>query len=89
MYARQKLVHIQESGKMKKKLEIYSNGILHCSVCTNIKSKSEIEKEVNLQNPTGIVSQWSIDKNNTFSDGKKNGVKCEKKSGFKHWLMVC
>lgn len=75
---------------MKEELMVYANGLVHCSVCTNIKSREKIEKLVNLKNPTGISSKWSISDDKTFAGGESNPCPCEQKSNtHKHYLMVC
>ena len=76
---------------MKGELEVYSNGIVHCSVCTNIKDKKRIELLVNQKNPTGTHGFWHIDtERKTFADKNPNPCLCEKKSKtHKHYLMVC
>lgn len=47
------------------KVNIYSKGIVHCSVCApkDLQIK-DIEDEVNLSNPTGIQNSWKVDKEN-------------------------
>jgi len=71
------------------KIQIYTNGLVHCSVCVEKElSRSEIEREVNLVNPTGIDSRWKIS-NEDFADKNKNPHKCEKDKNRLHYLMVC
>jgi len=77
-----------------KELEIYANGFIYCSVCTNIESRERIEELVNLKNPTGISSRWKISKDKFFAErrGKKgpNPSPCEQKpKTHKHYLMEC
>jgi hypothetical protein len=76
---------------MKEELEVYSNGIVHCSVCTNIKDPRDIEIQTNLQNPTGLSSGgWKISKDTNFATGQTNPCPCEQKpKTHKHYLMVC
>ena len=72
-----------------KKIVIYSNGLIHCSVCADAKlTKQEVEAETNLENPTGIGSQWRVSKDQ-FNDGGKNPKPCEEDKSRKHYLMVC
>jgi len=74
----------------REELEIYCNGIVHCSICTNIKDLKRIEELVNLKNPTGIRSKWEISKNKTFRTGEPNPCPCDKKpKTHMHYLMVC
>ena len=73
----------------KQKIIIYSNGLIHCSVCVDARlSKEEVEAGVNLENPSGTMHGWVIDKNK-FADGGKNPRLCEKDRTRKHYLMVC
>jgi len=79
---------IQVSNRGMEKIEIYSNGIVHCSVCAPKGMKRSIlTREVNLQNPTG-VSPWRISKE-SFADGKKNPNQCEDHEDRQHYLFVC
>ena len=71
-------------------LEVYSTGIVHCSICTNIESVEEIERIVNLKNPTGISSYWRVSKNKNFRGGEPNPCPCDQKPDtHKHYLMEC
>jgi hypothetical protein len=73
----------------REELEIYSNGLVHCSVCTNVIDRKRIEELVNLKNPTGIASQWKIS-NDNFKNGNSNPCPCENKpKTHKHYLMEC
>lgn len=70
-------------------ISIYSRGIAYCSVCVPKGMKrSAIKREVNMQNPTGIKSQWEISKED-FSDGSKNPHECEDDKNKQHYLFVC
>lgn len=70
-------------------LTVYSNGLVHCSVCTNA-PKKEVEPTVNEHNPTGLDSGWKISTDKTFSSGEPNPATCEQKpKTHKHYLMVC
>lgn len=72
-----------------KKINIYSNGIVHCSVCVDSSLiVPEIEELVNQENMTGINSKWKVSKEN-FKDGSPNPNKCEDDKNRKHYLMVC
>ena len=72
------------------KVTIYSNGIVHCSVCVHDAemSRKEIEAEVNRQNPSGI-SLWTISSEKCFADGSSNPKPCECEPERLHYLMVC
>lgn len=68
-------------------LEIYSPGIVHCSVCTNAPPE-ELITMVNEHNPTGLNHGWRIS-DDPFRDGSPNPNQCEDKLGNKHYLIVC
>ena len=72
-----------------KKVEIYANGLVYCSVCVEKDlTIEEIEKEVNLQNFTGIYSNWKISESK-FEDGSENPQICEKDNNRIHYLLSC
>ena len=71
-------------------LEVYSHGVVHCSICTNIDSISLIENLVNAKNPTGIRSRWKVSKQIAFDSGQPNPCPCDQKpETHKHYLMEC
>jgi hypothetical protein len=75
---------------MKDELEVYSLGLVACSICTNIKDPREIEMVVNMRCPTGISSSWKISKDPTFHTGQSNPCPCEKNpKTHKHYLLSC
>ena len=71
-------------------VDIYRVGLVHCSVCAPREmSAEEVVRRVNIQHPTGIVSQWKLDPSETFSSGKKNPCPCDRDSDKLHYLLVC
>lgn len=71
-------------------LEVYSNGLCYCSICTNLDSVAMIENLVNLENPTGTSSRWKISKDPTFNSGDPNPCPCNQKPNtHKHYLLEC
>lgn len=83
------LISLSERNRNKEELQIYADGIVHCSVCTNIKSEKRIEELVNKKNPTGIESKWVISKDD-FGRGEPNPSPCNHKpKTHKHYLMEC
>ena len=71
-------------------LLIYSNGFVHCSICVpEGMSVTEIESEVNLQNPSGTMNGWKVDAAPTFRGGAANPHPCERSPSRLHYLMVC
>lgn len=76
---------------MKKiiKIDIYSKGLIHCSICAPKKTtKKDIEYAVNFMNPTGVDSQWHVSRSN-FISGELNPSPCERDKGRVHYLMLC
>lgn len=70
-------------------LIIYSNGIIFCSVCTDIKDVEEITKEVNRQNPTGLEHGWRLAEEK-FIGGEDNPCVCGVfPETHKHYLFCC
>jgi hypothetical protein len=70
-------------------LEVYSNGIVHCSVCTTIKGRRELVRRVNAVNPTGTRHKWAISKDKTFRTGQPNPCQCDNDPARQHYLMEC
>jgi hypothetical protein len=68
-------------------VNIYSNGVVHCSVCAPADmSREEVERAVNAQNPTGLDTGWKVS-DEPFRTGEANphlAGDCGQ-----HWLMVC
>ncbi len=71
-------------------VEIYSNGIVSCSVCApTTMSREDVEVEVNARNPSGIRSSWSISKDEKFATGETNPAPCDDSDARVHYLMEC
>lgn len=69
---------------------VYVSGLVCCSVCAPADmSIEEVERVVNLENPTGISSGWSVSDDETFADGTPMPAPCEKVPGRVHYLMTC
>jgi hypothetical protein len=69
---------------------VYASGLIYCSACApEDMPKEEVEKLVNLINPSG-VSNWTIAEE-PFADGKPNPSKCDKYSSENrlHHLLSC
>jgi len=74
----------------KEELIVYGLGIIHCSVCTNIKGRKKIEETVNRKSPTGISSRWRISRDKNFATGETNPCPCNiNPKTHKHYLMEC
>lgn len=73
-------------------VEIYSMGLLCCSVCAPAEMpREEVEKHVNEQSPAGTTHGWRISEDEAFSDGTtENGgiVDCYR-GRTRHWLLEC
>lgn len=80
-----------EAVKPSESVVVYSNGIVHCSVCVPKEmSREEIERLVNLENPSGTMDGWQIDEAPTFAAGSPNPGPCDKFPAERlHYLMVC
>lgn len=69
---------------------IYSDGIVHCSVCApNAMTPEEVAQAVNKRNPTGISSTWKVSEE-PFAGGESNPAPCSHGSDARaHYLMEC
>jgi hypothetical protein len=68
---------------------IYAKGLCCCSVCVPQQlTSSEIKKNVNYMNPTGINSLWKIS-SEKFSSGDFNPCKCNTDKNRLHYLLTC
>lgn len=68
-------------------INIYGNGILFCSVCTD-QPIEETVAAVNELNPTGISSKWEhtgVD----FRTGESSPHPCENDAKKNHILLTC
>lgn len=71
-------------------IEIYSHGIIACSVCAPKRlARRTVERVVNELNPTGIATKWKISKDEKFRTGQTNPCVCEDDPKRLHYLMEC
>lgn len=71
-------------------VEIYTWGLVHCSVCAPVDMDHEdIELRVNGLLPTGLDHGWYVSDDEKFAGGQLNGVECDMDTGRQHWLMSC
>lgn len=65
-------------------------GLVTMSACVpKDMSRETIEKEVNLENPTGISSQWAITEDD-FADGNPNPCPCDREPEDRlYYLLHC
>ena len=69
-------------------VRVYAVGVAYASVCTpKDVSREDIEKEVNIQHPTG-VGPWKISKEK-FRTGQENPHECDEKPDHLHYLLNC
>ena len=67
---------------------IYASGLCYSSACT--KDSDEVAtRKLNLQHPTGIASQWSVDASPTFASGEPNPTPCPDDPARRHVLFSC
>ena len=71
-------------------LIVYGNGLVECSVCTNVTDEKRIVELVNMKNPTGLSHGWIISKDPKFLSGESNPCPCNQNpKTHKHYLMMC
>jgi hypothetical protein len=72
-----------------KDFEIYSYGLIYCSVCTSWKDIQKITDQVNKEYPTGLSSKRTL-ADEPFRGGAANPHPCETMGGtHNHYLFVC
>jgi hypothetical protein len=72
-------------------IEIYSQGPVACSVCAPKEmERGEVERLVNLENPTGIESRWHISDDTHFASGHSHPGPCPDNTLTRtHYLLTC
>lgn len=71
-----------------KDFEIYSNGLGFCSVCSSL-TQEETIRRVNVENTTGINSNWKI-LEEKFNSGEPSPCPCNLyPKTHKHYLFSC
>jgi hypothetical protein len=69
-------------------VNVYSNGIVHCSVCApKDMEREEVERLTNLANLSGTTHGWRVSDDLTFASGEPNPH--DAGDCGRHWLMVC
>jgi hypothetical protein len=70
---------------------VYSLGIVACSVCAPTDMPpAMVVAEVNMQEPTGISSDWTLDEAPAFHTGQPNPSPCDKHPEVRtHYLLKC
>ncbi len=68
-------------------LEVYSSGLFHCSVCTDITDREEILKILNKQFPCGTDNGWMHSTDTHFAQGAPNPCPCDDQEDRMHYLM--
>ena len=73
---------------MKRDFEIYSDGLVYISVCSNL-GLDETLRRVNIEHPTGISSKWRLSSEG-FRTGEPNPCACDTDpETHKHYLFSC
>ncbi len=74
-----------------KSVVVYGGGPICISVCAPKEmTVEEVAEQVNKQRPTGISSEWRVDKRPTFRGGKPNPCPCDMRPEIRlHWLLSC
>lgn len=71
-------------------VQIYSNGIVHCSVCVpKDMPREQVEAIVNIKNPAGTRAGWIISAESEFNGGGANPSPCNEDPKRLHYLMAC
>lgn len=71
-------------------IQVYSKGIVACSVCVpKDMGTNMIEKLVNMENPTGIESNWELSEDKTFKSGHSHPCECIDDKNRLHYLLHC
>lgn len=69
---------------------LYKVGLCAASVCVDASlNRDEIEREVNLLEPTAISSRWVVSDAPNFANGPPNPCVCEQDTTRLHYLMEC
>ncbi len=73
------------------KVIVYSVGICAASACVEAGlTRKQIEKLVNIQEPTGITSKWKISRDKHFHSGQTNPCPCEEHPKKRmHYFLNC
>lgn len=68
---------------------VYALGIVSASVCTTLPAE-EVADRMNIEEPTGIDSEWALSEDATFKGGQPNPCPCDQlPATHMHYLMVC
>lgn len=69
-------------------VRVYAVGLVYASACVPADMpREEVEKQVNLQHPTG-VTPWKI-ADEPFRSGEANPHPCQDKADHLHYLLSC
>ncbi len=67
--------------------EVYSNGIVHCSVCTDLPVE-KVAAYANVHSPSGTRHGWEVIEKR-FHTGQTNPCPCDSTEGYIHVLLTC
>lgn len=81
---------MNERGPNTQSIDIYSLGLVYCSVCAAPEmGAEEVERAVNAKEPTGVGSDWTV-ADESFRTGEANPHLRECGQGERrHWLLSC
>ena len=77
----------QMKEEEKHRCEIYSTGLFHCSVCTNVKDQVKLLALINRIHPCGTDNGWTFSRDTQWAAGGAQPADCPDKPGFTHYLM--
>jgi hypothetical protein len=72
----------------KMEFEIYSQGVVHASVCTSLPLDVATER-LNQEYPAGGTLKWAPSEDPTFAGGQPNPCSCTVHEGNQHYLFNC
>lgn len=81
---------MEPEKEMGDEVIILTSGLVACSVCAPASMPiEEVERQVNLENPTGISSGWTLSEDKTFASGEPNPCTCQNDPKRLHYLFAC
>ena len=79
-------VFLKALRRKDKMVEVINESLLHIQVCSDIQpgNKQKLIQAVNAQHLAGTSGGWFLSE-----EPERSPVKCAKKEGFWHYIMVC
>lgn len=72
-----------------KRVEVYSYGIVHMSICAEKGATEEEIVRAAAVHPAGGGARWMISEAGEFADGTPMPCPCESDPDRLHWLVSC